>query len=102
MHRQTFGEVTATPMSSRRRKPGARQKAGTESGSGSTYEIGYGKPPKQHQFEPGQSGNPKGRPKGAKNTATLAREILDRKIEVRSGAGVRKISMREAVLTRFA
>ena len=33
---------------------------------------------------------------------TLLREILDRKIEVRSGSSVRKISVREAILTRFA
>ena len=30
-------------------------------------EIGYGKPPAEQQFKPGQSGNVKGRPKGAKN-----------------------------------
>lgn len=24
--------------------------------------VGYGKPPKEHRFQPGQSGNPKGRP----------------------------------------
>ena len=27
------------------------------------YDVGYGKPPKQHQFKKGQSGNPAGRPK---------------------------------------
>jgi hypothetical protein len=70
--------------------------------SGARYDTGYGKPPRQHQFRPGQSGNPKGRPKGAKNTAILLREILDRKIEVRTGSTVRKISVREAMLTRFA
>jgi hypothetical protein len=87
---------------SRSRKRGARQKAGTGSGSVSNYEIGYGKPPKQHQFRPGRSGNPQGRPKGAKNTATVVREILDQKIEVPSGTGLRKISMREAILRSFA
>lgn len=31
------------------------------------YEVGYGKPPVSTRFTPGRSGNPKGRPKGAKN-----------------------------------
>ena len=30
------------------------------------YEVGYCKPPKEHQFKPGQSGNPKGAPKKKK------------------------------------
>lgn len=33
--------------------------------------VGYGRPPKHAQFKRGQSGNPKGRPKGAKSFATI-------------------------------
>jgi len=32
---------------------------------------------KGHQFKPGQSGNPAGRPKGSRNRSTIAREMLD-------------------------
>ena len=37
-----------------------------------------------------------------KNTVTLLRNILDRKIEIRIGGTLRKMSVREAILTRFA
>ena len=33
----------------------------------SNYEVGYCRPPKASQFPAGRSGNPKGRPKGARN-----------------------------------
>jgi Family of unknown function (DUF5681) len=31
------------------------------------YEVGYGKPPKERQFQKGVSGNPNGRPKKCRN-----------------------------------
>ena len=31
------------------------------------YEVGYAKPPTEHRFRKGASGNPSGRPKGARN-----------------------------------
>ena len=34
---------------------------------GSAYEVGYGKPPVATRFKPGRSGNPRGRPIGARN-----------------------------------
>jgi uncharacterized protein DUF5681 len=84
------------------RRARAAKKGGSRSSPGASYRVGYGKPPKQHQFQPGQSGNSKGRPKGAKNTSTLLREILDGKIDLRTGASVRKVSLREAILLRIA
>ena len=35
-----------------------------------SYRVGYAKPPREMRFRPGQSGNARGRPKGAKNFAT--------------------------------
>ena len=37
-----------------------------------------------HQFEPGQSGNPNGRPKGVRNRATIVRQWLEVKESVKN------------------
>ncbi len=66
------------------------------------YEVGYGKPPKNSQFKPGNSGNKKGRPKGSKNTYTLLVEILGQKINVKKEDGQTiKISKKAAMLTQL-
>lgn len=62
------------------------------------YEVGYKKPPRDSQFQPGQSGNPRGRPKAAKDLNTLVRETMEAKITVRTASGETKMSRIEAVL----
>ncbi len=62
------------------------------------YEVGYGKPPKSGRFKPGQSGNPKGRPKGAKNLKTELEEELLEKVPIKEHGKVRKVSKQRALL----
>lgn len=60
--------------------------------------VGYKHPPVHTRFQPGQSGNPIGRAKGSQNFKTLFNKILNEKIAVREGSGVRKVSKAEAIL----
>lgn len=62
------------------------------------YEIGYGRPPRANRFRPGQSGNPRGRPKGGKGLNTIVRESLTQKVAVRTANGEKRISRIEAVM----
>ena len=84
-------------------KAQARRKhaRGAKARSTGHYQVGYGHPPTHTRFKPGQSGNPKGRPKGAKNEVTILTNILNRQIDSRQGGRVRKISVLEGILLRF-
>lgn len=65
------------------------------------YKVGYKKPPEGTRFKPGRSGNPKGRPKGAKSFATVVMEELNTKITVRIGDKPVKMTMLQASLKRL-
>lgn len=62
------------------------------------YEVGYGKPPKHTQFKPGKSGNPKGKPKGSKSLSTIIKEEANKKIEIKEGGKVKKITKAQALV----
>jgi Family of unknown function (DUF5681) len=61
------------------------------------FEVGFGKPPRSTQFKPGQSGNPAGRPRGAKNFATAIEQELDARVTVTENGRRRRISKLEVV-----
>src|SRR2546421_104291 len=65
------------------------------------YEVGYGKPPCHTRFTKGQSGNPRGRPPGAKNLKTLLSDALNEFVIVTENGGRRKITKREAIITQL-
>jgi hypothetical protein len=64
----------------------------------SEYKIGYVKPPKSGQFKRGQSGNPRGRPKGSLKLATDLAAELNEQITVREGGKSRRVSKQRALI----
>jgi hypothetical protein len=64
------------------------------------YLIGYRRPPVTSRFQPGSSGNPKGRPKNSKNLKTLIRQAMTAKISIREGPNSRWVSKIEGVVLR--
>jgi hypothetical protein len=65
------------------------------------YEVGYGKPPKATRWKKGESGNRNGRKKGSKSLKTIIRELFNRRVTVRDGDRVIRMSALEAMFLRF-
>jgi Family of unknown function (DUF5681) len=65
------------------------------------YEVGYRKPPKHTQFQPGRSGNPQGRPRKSKQLDRMIQDELDKTIVVKQDGRERRITIREAIVTQL-
>lgn len=61
------------------------------------YEVGYGKPPKQHRFQKGKSGNPKGRAKGRKNLRAHFYDVLSKFVHITIDGRKIRVSARQAI-----
>lgn len=64
--------------------------------------MGYGRPPKATQFRKGESGNPKGRPKGSRTVGAVLQDILQQRIAVTENGKTRRLRALEVMLRRLA
>lgn len=65
------------------------------------YQIGYSKPPKEHQFAKNTSGNPRGRPKGSVSLKTELKLIIGQPVAVTENGKKSKRSTLAVVLMKL-
>src|SRR5262249_47204445 len=64
--------------------------------------AGYGQPPIGTRFKKGQSGNPKGRPRGRRNVANVMLDLLNKPVTVRESKKTRKMPAAEVAIRMLA
>ena len=65
------------------------------------YIVGYGRPPVAFRFRPGRTGNPRGRPEGARNLATIVAAALAERVPVKLNGRSRRITKLEAAVKQL-
>jgi hypothetical protein len=74
-----------------------RPQVGNAKAAQGEYQIGYGKPPKEHQFKRGQSANPRGRPRGRLNKKAVWERIMSEPMYIREEGKMRKVTKYEGL-----
>jgi hypothetical protein len=66
-----------------------------------TTEVGYCTPPERTRFKKGQSGNPRGRPKGTLNMATVLERTLREKVVLNENGRRKTVTKLEAAIKQL-
>jgi hypothetical protein len=69
-----------------------------KAGDGRTSDIGYGKPPAQHRFVKGRSGNPRGRPRGARGLRSDLKAELFGRVTITENGKKLKLTKQQVIL----
>jgi hypothetical protein len=63
--------------------------------------VGYCRPPKHSRFKPGQSGNPRGRPRKNRSIEAMIKSELDQTVVLKEGGREIRLSKREALIKQL-
>ena len=64
------------------------------------YEVGFKKPPVTGRFQPGKSGNPKGRPKHSPDPEEIVAKLMKTMVTITEGGNPKKILSIDALLRK--
>ena len=73
----------------------------TDETSDDGFAVGYKKPPRHSRFQPGRSGNPRGKQKGVRNFGTDVKRTLEVPVRLNDQGRARRVSTQEAALLRL-
>jgi hypothetical protein len=73
----------------------------TDETSDDGFAVGYKKPPQHSRFQPGRSGNPRGKQKGVRNFGTDVKRTLEVPVRLNDQGRARRVSTQEAALLRL-
>ena len=74
---------------------------GNSLGPSAHPKVGYCNPPQHTRFKKGQSGNPRGRPKGSQNLATVLERILRETVTISEISKSKNITKKEYVVQQL-